>query len=236
MNSQPNGLRIILRIEVSFTTQTTIGTWCSRMLERILIISHKYNECHCITHEFENINRAFSLFLGYAIDRHDTLEHRYNELRRSTPSSHASAALYLGIDTSHYFRTCDSSSISVTAGTLEPQRRVFSFMWNPLESSPSSTSSSTLLNFCASTDEITRNGYWSSSQWQTRDCKMKRRSPASTRTCLRRVSLTFVGDSVLGQVSEFLRSGLSSCVAEREELLRTCLSVSQSNHSLTQTL
>ena len=71
MNSQPNGLRIILRIEVSFTTQTTIGTWCSRMLERILIISHKYNECHCITHEFENINRAFSLFLGYAIDRHD---------------------------------------------------------------------------------------------------------------------------------------------------------------------
>ena len=165
-----------------------------------------------------------------------TIEHRYNELRRSTPSSHASAALYLGIDTSHYFRTCDSSSSSVTAGTLEPQRRVFSFMWNPLESSPSSTSSSTLLNFCASTDEITRNGYWSSSQWQTRDCKMKRRSPASTRTCLRRVSLTFVGDSVLGQVSEFLRSGLSSCVAEREELLRTCLSVSQSNHSLTQTL
>ena len=152
-----------------------------------------------------------------------TIEHRYNELRRSTPSSNASAALYLGIDTSHYFRTCESSSSSsVTVGILEPQRRVFSFMWNPLESSPSSTSSSTLLNFCTSTDEITRNGYWSSSsQWQTRDCKMKRRSPASTRTCLRRVSLTFVGDSVLGQVSEFLRSGLSSCVAEREELLRT---------------
>ena len=148
----------------------------------------------------------------------------YNELRRTNPTKHASSAPYLGIDTSHHFRICDSSSSSITMGVLEPRRRVFSFMWHPLSSSVARfvNPPSAPLNFCVSTDDITSDGYWSSSssQWHPRHCKLKRRSPAATRACLRRVSLTFVGDSLVGQVSEFLRSGLSSCVAEKQELLR----------------
>jgi len=147
-----------------------------------------------------------------------------NELLRSDPSKHSPSAHYLGSDTGRYFQTCDSTTSLLESGLLESQRRVFSFMWHPLQKSSSSSQddeSTTPLNYCVSSHEITNQGYWSgdSGQWHSRTCRIKRRSPAATRKCLRRVSLTFVGDSIVGQVSEFLRSGLVSC-ADDNELLR----------------
>ena len=65
---------------------------------------------------FENINRAFSLVLGYAIDRHDTLEHRYD------PDSSEPWTAYLKVEpNSQYKFTYDilNSDLASTSEHLD---------------------------------------------------------------------------------------------------------------------